>query len=137
LRERRLELHRWMGRCYLVSVFAGGAAGLVMATMSQGGMVAHVGFGTLALCWIFSGLRAYQRIRAGDEFEHRRWMIRNYSLTLAAVTLRIYVPVSVALGVPFDVAYPAIAWIAWVPNLVVAYVIGRRTAVPRSLATAI
>ena len=62
LTRRWLELHRWMGRCYLVSVFAGGSAGLVMATMSQGGMVAHVGFGTLALCWIFSGLRAYQRI---------------------------------------------------------------------------
>jgi hypothetical protein len=47
-------------------------------------------------------------------------MIRNFSLTFAAVTLRIYVPLSIALGIPFEQAYPAIAWLCWVPNLAVA-----------------
>jgi len=136
LRNRRPVIHRWMGRCYLGGVFTGGAAGFVMATMSQLGMVTHTGFALLALAWIFSGLRAYQRIRAGDQVQHRRWMTRNYSLTLAAVTLRIYVPVSVVLGVPFEIAYPAIAWIAWVPNLVAAEFILRRTAAPRSFVAA-
>jgi Predicted membrane protein (DUF2306) len=47
-------------------------------------------------------------------------MIRSYSLTFAAVTLRIYLPVALASGVPFEIAYPAIAWLCWVPNLFVA-----------------
>ncbi|MEQ1730362.1 MAG: DUF2306 domain-containing protein [Vicinamibacterales bacterium] len=47
-------------------------------------------------------------------------MIRSFALTYAAVTLRLYVPLSMAAGVPFDVAYPVIAWACWVPNLLVA-----------------
>jgi hypothetical protein len=47
-------------------------------------------------------------------------MVRNFSLTFAAVTLRLYLPISGVAGVPFEVAYPIIAWIAWVPNLIVA-----------------
>jgi len=51
---------------------------------------------------------------------HQRWMIRSLALTFAAVTLRVYLPLSVAVGLPFDVAYPVIAWVCWVPNLLVA-----------------
>ena len=56
---------------------------------------------------------------AGDDVDHRAWMIRSYSLTFAAVMLRIYLPISLAAGVPFDIAYPAIAWLCWVPNVIV------------------
>ena len=47
-------------------------------------------------------------------------MIRSCSLTLAAVTLRIYLPLSQLAGIPFAEAYQAVAWACWVPNLVVA-----------------
>ena len=63
---------------------------------------------------------AFVRIRQGNRVDHRRWMIRSYALTLAAVTLRLYLPASFGLGVPFASAYPVIAWICWVPNLIVA-----------------
>ncbi|WP_250637311.1 DUF2306 domain-containing protein [Stenotrophomonas rhizophila] len=46
--------------------------------------------------------------------------MRNFSLTLAAVTLRIYLPSSMVLGIPFDIAYPIIAWLCWLPNLLLA-----------------
>ena len=41
-------------------------------------------------------------------------------LTFAAVTLRIYLPLSDLVGIDFDVAYPVIAWLCWVPNVIVA-----------------
>lgn len=47
-------------------------------------------------------------------------MVRSYALTLPAVTLRIYLPVSLIAGVHFMVAYPAIAWLCWVPNAIAA-----------------
>lgn len=54
-------------------------------------------------------------------------MIRSYALTLAAVTLRIYLPLSQLAGVPFGDAYQVISWLCWVPNLVVAeWVVLRR-----------
>ncbi len=47
-------------------------------------------------------------------------MTRSYALTLAAVTLRIWLPMSQVAGIPFADAYQVVAWLCWVPNLVVA-----------------
>jgi uncharacterized membrane protein len=121
LRARYLELHRWAGRLYLgVGVLVGGIAGLYMAALAFGGPVARLGFGCLALLWLYTGLRAYLAVRAGDIAAHRRWMVRNFALTFAAVTLRLWLPVAMVSGAPFELAYPVIAWLCWVPNLLVA-----------------
>jgi uncharacterized membrane protein len=131
LRTVRPQLHRWMGRFYLgIGVLVGGSAGLIMATHAYGGLPARLGFGVLAMVWLYTGARAYLAIRGRDIAAHRRWMVRNFSLTFAAVTLRLYVPMSAVAGVPFDVAYPIIAWVAWVPNLVVAEWWFNRRSVP-------
>lgn len=123
LRGRFLDAHRWLGRTYVVAAMLGGTAGLVLATMSEGGMTAHLGFGLLAVLWLLMTGTAYVRIRAKDQAAHRRWMTRSFALTYAAVMLRIYLPLSLALGIPFETAYPIISWIAWVPNLIVAELI--------------
>ncbi len=47
-------------------------------------------------------------------------MIISYAVTLAAVTLRIYIPLSIVAGYEFAVVYPVIAWLSWVPNLLIA-----------------
>lgn len=121
LRARRLNLHRWMGRLYLgVGVLLGGLAGLHMAFFAYGGIVSQLGFGALAVAWLYTGFRAYAAIRAKDIAAHRRWMLRNFALAFGAVTLRLWLPGSVVAGIPFDLAYPAIAWLCWVPNLVAA-----------------
>lgn len=121
LRSARPALHRWMGRLYLgIGVLVGGMAGLYMASFAYGGPVARLGFGLLALAWLYTGLRAYQAIRARKVMEHRRWMVRNFALTFAAVTLRLWLPASMLASLPFELAYPAIAWLCWVPNLLVA-----------------
>lgn len=121
LRTRRPGLHRGMGRLYLgVGVLIGGVAGLFMALHAFGGWVSRLGFAGLALAWLYTGFRAYLAIRGGDVATHRRWMVRNFALTFAAVTLRLWLPASIASGMPFELAYPVIAWLCWVPNLLVA-----------------
>jgi uncharacterized membrane protein len=121
LRAKRLELHRWLGRLYLgVGVLAGGVAGLVVAINAYGGPVAQAGFTCLALAWLYTGFHAYRAIRARDVAAHRRWMVRNFALTFAAVTLRLWVPMSFLAGSEFAIAYAAIAWLCWVPNLLIA-----------------
>ena len=121
IRRSRPQLHRWMGRLYLaVGVGIGGLSGLYMAAFAFGGLFAKLGFATLAVAWLFTGLRAFQAIRRGHVSEHRKWMIRNFSLTLAAVTLRFYLPASMIAGLPFELSYTVIAWAAWLPNLLVA-----------------
>jgi hypothetical protein len=121
LRSRRLVWHRWMGRAYIVSVLVGGVSGIALATTSNGGVPVQAGFGLLGVLWMLTAVLAYQRIRVYDIADHRRWTIRSYSLAFAAVTLRIYLPVAVGvMRIPFDQAYPAIAWLCWVPNLIIA-----------------
>jgi len=136
LRDSRIELHRLSGRVYLgVGVLFGGLAGLYMSLHAFGGIPSQLGFGCLAVAWLFTGLRALLAIRRHDVATHRRWMVRNLALTFAAVTLRLYLPASMAAGLPFELAYPAIAWLCWVPNLVVAEVLFNRTHQPALLPT--
>jgi uncharacterized membrane protein len=120
LRARALGYHRWLGRVYVVAVLVGGLGALGLASLSQEGFVTHIGFGMLAVLWLMATFQAYLRIRAGDQVRHREWMIRSFALTLAAVTLRVYLPLSQIVGIPFADAYQAVAWVCWVPNLVVA-----------------
>ncbi len=120
IRAGFLNLHRWLGRAYVVAVILGGTAAFALATVSQHGLPTHVGFGLLAVLWLSSTAIAYRHIRRGDQASHRRWMTRSYALTFAAVTLRIYLPVSMTVGLPFEPAYQTIAWLCWVPNMIVA-----------------
>jgi len=120
LRARALAVHRWMGRLYVSGCVLGGLGGLVMATVSDGGPVAHVGFAALAVIWVGTAGAAYLAIREGDVLNHRRWVTRSFALALAAVTLRLELPLMLAAGVSFSVAYPIVAWLCWVPNLFVA-----------------
>jgi uncharacterized membrane protein len=120
LRNSSLNRHRWMGRAYVGGVAAGGLAAFVLAFFSQGGLPAHVGFGMLAVLWLCATAMAYTHIRAKNQPKHRQWMVRSYALTLAAVTLRVYLPLSMVAGMPFEPSYQTIAWLCWVPNLVVA-----------------
>ena len=123
---RLLKVHRWLGRTYLIAVLVGGLAGLYMARLSYGGMTTHLGFASLAILWLFSGFMAYKHIRNKNLELHREWMTRNYALTFAGVMLRLWVPLFGGFGMEFLISYMIIAWLCWVPNLIVAEWIVRR-----------
>jgi len=121
LRTKYLKLHRLAGRIYLsVGVLLGGLAGLYVAQFAFGGIVSIVGFSVLAITWLVTGAIALYSIGKKDVVAHRKWMIRNFSLTFAAVTLRIYLGLSVAIGIEFEEFYPLVAWLCWVPNILIA-----------------
>jgi uncharacterized membrane protein len=128
LRLRRPAMHRWAGRIYVIAVLGSGSAGLVLAIQTSAGSIAAVGFGALAVLWLATTLQAYRAIRARQVAQHRVWMMRSFALTLAAVTLRFYLPMSQIAGLSFTIAYPVIAWLCWVPNLALAELLSRRTA---------
>lgn len=119
LRARWPALHRHLGRVYLgVGVGVGGLSALWLAQRAIGGPVAQSGFSAMALLWLATGAVAFACIRKGDVQAHRRWMLRNMSFTLAAVTLRFAMPSAVALGLPIEASYAAVAWLCWLPQWV-------------------
>jgi len=130
-RKQRIGLHRKMGYIYIVAVAFAGLAGLGIAPFASTGLVAQIGFSGLAIAWLYTTFQAFQAIKQRQVAQHRNWMVRSFALTLAAVTLRIYLPISLISGVAFSVAYPVIAWACWVPNLAVAEgLIRKKSSVP-------
>jgi uncharacterized membrane protein len=120
LRQKAPSVHRWMGRAYILACVVGGVAGGTIALSSTAGPIAGWGFFLLAVLWVPFTLLAWTSAMRRDFVAHERWMIRSFALTLAAVTLRIYLPMVGILDLEFLPAYRAIAWLAWVPNLVIA-----------------
>lgn len=144
LRNRRPTLHRWLGRVYLVSVGFGGLSAFVIAPGIISGLVGEFGLIMLAGLWLGTGYMAYTSIRAGNVVAHRQWMIRNYALTFAGVTLRLWIGILMATQMPyldtqyggdFDALfveiYRVVMWLSWVPNLILAEVLVQRRATPQ------
>jgi len=126
LRGRYLRVHRLVGKIYVLSVFISSCAGLYIALFASGGIICSLGFGALALLWLFTDIQAYTSIRKLRIAEHEAWMIRNYALAFAAVTLRIWLPLTTGLGhMEFVTSYRIISWLCWVPNLIIAELIIR------------
>ncbi len=119
-RSRHLSLHRLLGRVYVGAVLVGGLGSLSLAVSASGGLSGKVGFGMMAVVWLICTTMAFVSIRSRRVADHQVWMIRSYAATLSAVTLRIYLPISVMAGYEFAVVYPVIAWLSWVPNLIIA-----------------
>ena len=119
-RNKNLSFHRTLGKVYLIAVALSGSAGLFIAFYASGGLVSVFGFSGLAVCWLFTSLQAYLAIRKKDIDQHQYWMIRCYAVCWAAVTLRIMLPLGQIAGFDFVTAYRYIAWLCWVPNLMVA-----------------
>ncbi|MGQ3378521.1 DUF2306 domain-containing protein [Priestia endophytica] len=128
-REKNLKRHQRLGKVYMVGILFGGLSGFYLACYATGGLIAKLGFGFLSLLWLQSAYKALRMIRQRNISAHQHWMIRNYSLTFAAVTLRLWLPLFMVLfGLEnFEVSYAIIAWLAWVPNLIVGELIIKYT----------
>lgn len=125
-RTTKAHLHRSIGKVYLLCILVGGLSGLYMAQFSFGGTISHFGFALLAVLWIFTGYKAYSSIIRKMVVAHYQWMVINFALTFAAVTLRIGLGIGFGSGIPFEVFYPYLAWLCWVPNLFIALIIIRK-----------
>jgi hypothetical protein len=131
IRRRFLRLHRCFGVIYIASCTGLGLSGLVLATTSYAGWTTSLAFGLLGLSMLFTTWTALRMVLARRIGDHRRWMIRSFSLIFAGVMLRVLSPLySLLSGVglvsfSFETAYIWIAWLCWVPNLLIAVWITR------------
>jgi uncharacterized membrane protein len=126
-RERNIATHRTIGKVYVVSVLLSALAGIFIAFNATGGWIPSLGFIGLGIVWFTTTLLAFLTIRNGQAERHRRLMIYSYAACFAAVTLRIWLPMLAAISGDFVKAYTIVAWLCWVPNIIVAYLIVKRT----------
>lgn len=126
--KNRPAVHRAMGKVYVISVcFITGPASLIMAFYANGGIISRIAFTTLALLWLGTTAMGWRTVLQRKWSVHREWMIRSYALTLSAITLRAwkYGIVFAFEPRPMD-AYRIVAWLGFVPNLIVAEWLIRR-----------
>lgn len=116
-------LHRTMGLLYWIVVLCIAApTGFIMGIHANGGLPAKSSFVLLSLLWFLFTLISIVQANKKNFNSHAEWMLRSYSLTLSAITLRFY-------ALLFDVfhihvkpqeVYITIAWLSWIPNLLIA-----------------
>ncbi|SDL63060.1 Uncharacterized membrane protein [Glycomyces sambucus] len=101
IRDNHPKVHRTLGRVYLLAgVLPGSLTGIVVAVLTTAGPIPLVTFVLLDVFWFYSALRAYRAVRARDFATHRRWMMRNFAATFAAVNLRVYLGLFIAVQLP-------------------------------------
>ncbi len=128
IRRRALKLHRTLGKIYVIAVLISGVASLYIGYFATGGLVTSLGFICLGVIWLYTTLAAYRAIRQKKLHRHQNLMIYSYAACFAAVTLRIWLPILTALfDGAFLPAYKIVAWLCWVPNIMVAYFIAKKT----------
>jgi uncharacterized membrane protein len=134
VRARVPRLHRVTGRVVLFSIVAGGTSGFLLAWVNVAGPVGTAGFGALAVLWVTFALLGLRAILRRDVVAHRRWMLRTFAMTYAAVTLRLWLFALIPLLGDFHSAYLLVPFLSWVPNLIVVELLLRRT--PRTISRA-
>ena len=113
-RQRHPRLHRVTGRIYLsgMLVAATGAIGLIATSPAP--FAIRLAFSATALAWLTTGLTGLIAIRRGAVEKHRRWMIRNYAVTLAPILFRLSLPLAITSGLaPSPTLIAALLWCSW------------------------
>jgi hypothetical protein len=130
IRRARPALHHRIGEAYVMAALGTGLAGGWLAVFAYGGLPNRLGFGGLALATLLTTSAAWRYAVQRDFRRHRQWMLRSYAMILAAVSLRLQLPLLATWLQGFAPAYAIVAWSCWVPNLVVAEWLARTTKHP-------
>ena len=126
LRRTRLQWHRNLGKVYVISVALSGIAAIYIGFYATGGLITAMGFISLGIIWLSTTFMAFKAVREKRIQDHQKWMILSYAACFAAVTLRIWLPILISIFGEFLMAYKVVAWLCWVPNMLVALLIVRR-----------
>lgn len=128
IRREFPRVHKYTGWVYAIVVISlAGPAGFYMGMFANGGVTSQVSFCLLAILWIYFTGAAILKVIRGDIKSHRQFLIRSFALTLSAITLRAwkYLLVFLFHPRPMDV-YEIVAWLGWIPNLIIAEIIIRK-----------
>lgn len=119
----RRRRHRLFGYGYVVSITVSGIVNVYLSIFATGGWISSLGFMSLDVLWVATTFMATRKILVKDIQAHKVWMLRSYALTFSAVTLRILLAPLIFLLGDFEAAFRVVAWLCWIPNLLVIEVV--------------
>lgn len=125
LQKKWMNLHRTIGKVYLISAIFCSISGVYVGFFATGGWIAAAGFITVACIYFYTTLQGFLSIKKGQIIAHQNFMTYSYAVCLSAVSLRLATPAAYLMGLDYISSYQAIAWAAWIPNLTIAYLINK------------
>ncbi|WP_052393942.1 DUF2306 domain-containing protein [Kutzneria sp. 744] len=101
LRARYPKAHRWTGRAYFfLGVFPSSVLAIPVMVLAPYGAANQAAVAVLDVLWIITAVAGYRAARARRFADHRRWMIRNYALTLSSLASRFFTPIMALIIIP-------------------------------------
>jgi uncharacterized membrane protein len=134
LQKKWTNLHRIIGKTYLVSALICSLSGIYVGFFATGGVIAAAGFITVACLYFYTTLQGFLTIKKGQIIQHQNFMTYSYAVCLSAVSLRLSTTAVYFLDLDYTSSYQIIAWTAWLPNLMIAYLINRNNRGLRDMA---
>lgn len=114
LRIRKPQLHRNLGKVYLVCILVSTLVSFYLVSTAMLGMVYAIGLTMLGVVWLGSSGMAYIAIRKRNIAMHREWMVKSYVLTLAFVVNRVVEDVLAKANIgSFIDRKVLMAWACW------------------------
>jgi hypothetical protein len=118
IRTKYPRVHRYLGRTYVIACVVAGLGALATAPYASGGPVAGWGFGILAVLWIGTSLGGWWAAMQRKFELHRLFMRFSYAMTFGAVTLRLQIPIGLAIGyTTYSAMSVWLAYTSWLPNV--------------------
>ncbi|TMR99676.1 DUF2306 domain-containing protein [Nonomuraea basaltis] len=107
LRRRHRRVHRYAGRIYvLAGVWPAAAGALVISVIWPFGPVSALSDIVLALLWFSVTTYGFVLARQGWYADHRRWMLRSFTLTISIIFNRILgLPIGMYLASQLDTTF--------------------------------
>ncbi|NII25232.1 DUF2306 domain-containing protein [Pseudoflavitalea sp. X16] len=132
--KRYKKLHRLIGRLYAWDILViNFPAAMIMAVYANGLLPSKIAFVILDCLWFWFTYKAVIAARQKRFTEHKQYMIRSYALTFSAITLRMWkLILSNSFTIDPVTLYMIDAWLGFVPNLLLAEWIIRRSSRKRS-----
>jgi len=139
-RRRFPVAHRRIGRLYVFGgVLPAGVAALVIGAFTPFGPMVRASDVILAVLWLSCTITGWRMARAHRYADHRRWMIRSFTLTASIITNRIWGAVMVITLTPqIDTTFHGdaelfslfvgslAAWMGWtIPLIICEWWLGR------------
>lgn len=125
-RDKRINIHRIIGKIYIVSALISAFAGICISFYVTGGIIPFMGFILLGVIWFYTTFMGFFYVKSEEIVLHQKMMIYSYAACFSGVTLRIWLPLLLIIINEFYTAYAIVAWLCWLPNLSFAYLIIRK-----------
>ena len=131
IQNRMRSAHRLAGYIYCFAVLSSAVSGIYLSMHSKAGPIGDIGFFLLGIIWIITLWLGMLRLKQRNLPAHKYWMLINISLTYAAVTLRLTLPILLGvMKLEPELVLTIVAWSCWLPQIILVPWISKRYLTP-------